>query len=136
MNETQYNREQIAVIKGAGTFAYKTSDSFQVGIPDIYICGGKWIESKLVRASGKRSFSIAKGISGAQHKWMQRLSDNGDKCWVSVLIQLPKYKFFICDSYASAILWPEGVHPTWIEKYATEYNPETLRAKMREIINV
>ncbi len=136
MNEAQYNREQIAAIKGFGTFAYKTSDSFQVGIPDIYICGGKWIESKVVSVSGKRPFGLLSEISGFQHKWMQRLEENGDKCWVSVLIQFPDEKRFICSKYHNIVTTPHKIDRDWVELACEKYTKENLIERMRYIAHV
>lgn len=50
MKESAYSNELIKRIKAKGIFAYKISDRFHSGIPDIYVAGGNWIESKAITA--------------------------------------------------------------------------------------
>lgn len=92
MKETEFNRMIVAKFRGLGLFAYKTSDNFQIGLPDIYIASGKWIESKIVKVSGKRPFSIIGEVTEAQKKWAKDLAHGGDDVYLCILVEFPDAK--------------------------------------------
>jgi len=99
--ETKLSRKTLHTIRSAGIFAYKVSDRFQTGVPDIYIQGGNWIENKWVRCV--RAFSPAATLRPEQKVWASNLIKAGDSWWYNAHIvfesdgkYLNRGRYFIC----------------------------------------
>lgn len=88
LTEAQLSNRIIKHIKLRGSFAYKTSDRFQIGVPDIYMTGGNWIETK--RVSCSLYFSPRLLLMPEQRNWAERLTRHGDKWWIVVGAVFPK----------------------------------------------
>ncbi len=58
-----------------------------MGIPDRYVAGGRWIEFKQIKWSGKRAVSPVRQLSGPQIRVLDRFTEAGDECWVAILFQ-------------------------------------------------
>jgi outer membrane scaffolding protein for murein synthesis (MipA/OmpV family) len=83
MTEAQFSKKIIDYInKNSTHFAYKASDRFRSGVPDIYISGGIWVESKKVRK--KLYYDPRPIVSPAQKFFCDRLTLAGDTVWIAV----------------------------------------------------
>lgn len=87
MKEAELSAEVIRQLKYAGRFAYKTSDRFQTGVPDIYMAGGTWCESKVHKCS--RSFWPMKLLRPEQKIWADKLTNGGDAVYILVYVEFP-----------------------------------------------
>jgi hypothetical protein len=68
-----------------GVWSVKVNDRVTRGIPDIYIAGGVWIESKvIVTLPTIKNFPL-KYFSALQRNTMDDLLDQGDDCFVAIL---------------------------------------------------
>ena len=85
MNETQLNQSVVRELKRLGRWAYKTSDRFNAGVPDVYCTGGIWFEGKV--ATCKTHVNIVSKISPEQYIFAKMLEHFGDRWYLAVAIK-------------------------------------------------
>lgn len=81
------------MIKAKGVYAYKTSDRYQSGVPDIYVSGGNWIESK--SAGIKKAFNWHAAHSQEQINMSANLRKSGDKVLCASVWTIHNRVYFI-----------------------------------------
>ena len=99
-----------------GLFTYKTSDRFRAGVPDIYVPGGIWIESKIFRMS--KSVNWLKKISPQQAYFMDQVHSHMDFCLVAARFEMP-------DRLCRGVIVPYKFlyrHDTWTPDDAAKYD--------------
>ena len=80
MLEGTFNLRVTKSIKSRGIFCYKVADKFHAGIPDIYVAGGIWIESKVIKVGKQnRLISVYAKMRPAQHNFARDLIASGDR---------------------------------------------------------
>ena len=106
--ETEFSNKTIKSLKRRGIFAYKTSDRFSLGVPDIYVAGGRWIESKVVSLGSQdhRVINIFGKLSAEQHNFANALIRAGDTVYVSVRLQFPDANHLMFIIYQHIELYP------------------------------
>lgn len=82
--ESPYNQDLKKAIRRLGIFAYKASDRFQGGIPDIYMARGNWIEGKAIPMPKRNNVSILVHVDPAQKILLNQLTHFGDQCFLAV----------------------------------------------------
>jgi len=88
MLEGKFNLKMTKAIRRRGLFCYKTADRFHPGVPDIYIAGGNWIESKVVEVgSQNRTINLFDKLSEAQKEFGRDLIAAGDRVWLVYRIE-------------------------------------------------
>ena len=90
---TQINQKRI--------YAYKASDRFRKGIPDIYVCGGTWIEDKFfdeVPTCSPRN--CMKFFTEKQKLFLARAERSGDNALAGLFFTNRKH-----NSYFVLIQW-------------------------------
>ena len=92
MNEARLSQKIIQIVKYRGLYGTKLSDRFQVGLPDIYISGGRWIEVK--NTFCKTSADIWAMTSPEQRNYARRLMEAGDKVWLLTGIQFKEGQYY------------------------------------------
>jgi len=97
LTEAKLSNQIIKQLKLRGYFAYKTSDRFQIGLPDIYYSGGNWIETKIIKC--KTSFSPMLLLRPEQKIWAERLS-NKDHSWILIIgVKFPEKMLYYSTKY-------------------------------------
>ncbi len=90
MKEGQFNSNLIKCIRKRGFFAFKVADRFKPGIPDIYIEGGNWIESKVVKlGSQNREVNLYDKLTPEQQTFGENLSKCGDYFILAFRLEFP-----------------------------------------------
>ena len=97
MTEHQFSKLIIDHINRAGRFAYKASDRYRSGVPDIYVTGGIWIESK--KMEKKLSYDPRLILRPTQRAFCDKLVRGGDTVWVAAC--MVNMHFFISSWQAS-----------------------------------
>jgi len=88
MLEGTFNLNLTKSIRRRGLFCYKTADRFHPGVPDIYIAGGHWIESKVLKVGGQnRNVNIWEKLSPAQQEFGKDLLEAGDTVFLAYRIE-------------------------------------------------
>lgn len=82
--ETPFTGDIRKFLKKAGRKSYKLK-SEQGGVPDVYVVGGHWLESKVERRIPNARINPLKLFTGQQRREMDALSESGDTCWAAVL---------------------------------------------------
>jgi len=83
-----------------GIKSFKTNDRVNRGIPDIYLVGGKWIESKVLISLPNAMDYPLKHFSALQRNNLDDLSDGGDECFVAILFyKLNEPRFLVMPWY-------------------------------------
>jgi hypothetical protein len=70
-----------------GIKSYKVSDKFTSGIPDIYMCNGMWIESKVISRAPTKNIQPVRHLSSHQRRELNDLTRHGDQCFVAMYFQ-------------------------------------------------
>lgn len=81
------------MIRAKGILAYKVSDRFQSGIPDIYITGGNWIECK--QAGIKKTFNWHGAHTQEQINFVSNLRRCGDRVLAASVWTIQSRIYFI-----------------------------------------
>jgi hypothetical protein len=82
----------VKALKEAGIQCYKTSDRFSGGVPDIYIAGGNWIETKKVPLGGlKGNYNILRSFATSQLEFAKRYTRAGDLVVFFIIFYDPKH---------------------------------------------
>ena len=90
MKEGQFNAQLVKRIRSYGSFAFKVADRFKPGIPDIYVQGGTWIESKVVKLGGQnREVNLYDKLTPEQKTFGEDLSKCGDYFIVAFRFEFP-----------------------------------------------
>jgi hypothetical protein len=83
--EATFSREVRAALARLTILTFKVNERVRRGIPDIYIQGGNWIESKVIPTMpGTRNFPL-KYFTALQRITMDTLCKRGDNCFVAIL---------------------------------------------------
>lgn len=85
MKESDLSRAIRSELAYRGIFSYKTADRFHSGVPDIYVCGGNWIESKVGGATYK--LDIHKLLRPEQRNFARNLKMAGDTVWMFIAVE-------------------------------------------------
>lgn len=113
MKEGQFNRELTKKLnEHPSRYAQKIADRFTPGIPDIYITGGHWIESKIVKAREHRD--ILSMLTGNQRTMAAHLCLHGDKVLIVSFWDLYKKVLVLPFPYLLR-------HPMWTTAQVSRY---------------
>lgn len=85
--EAQFERKIAKHLDTLGIFSYHVSEKSYMGIPDRYVCGGRWIEFK--QAAVISGVTPMRLFSPGQIKFMDRFLEAGDTPYVCILFQFP-----------------------------------------------
>ncbi len=97
-SEAQFERKIAKLLTEAGCYSYHTSEKHYDGIPDRYVCGGRWIEFK--QATVVRSITPMRLFSKGQIRQMDMFTEHGDDCYVCILFQ-----FRDCEPWCVFLSW-------------------------------
>lgn len=93
MKEGAFNSNLVSLIRQHGIFCYKVIDKVHHGVPDIYVQGGRWIESKIIRRVGLANNEIAlfEALKPVQKVFIRDLISHGEEVVLAIRyeIQLP-----------------------------------------------
>jgi hypothetical protein len=102
------------MIKAKGIWAYKTSDRFQSGVPDIYIAGGNWIECKAIGI--RKTFNWHNTHTQEQLNFAAHLRSSGDRVLAASVWTIQSRIFFII------IPWEVlSIKPVWTRAEIKEW---------------
>lgn len=95
MRESAASAKIINQIKAKHVFAMKIADRWSPGIPDIYVAGGSWIESKVIKM--KKGANWHKKLTTLQHEHLKNLTNSGDYavCYARFEIDDIAYNVFV-----------------------------------------
>jgi hypothetical protein len=85
MKEAALSNKVCLELRYNGKFCYKTSDRFHAGLPDIYIEGGNWIETKVIKCS--EYVDASRLPRPEQRNFARNLIDAGDLVYLLVGIE-------------------------------------------------
>ena len=107
MKEGQFNLNLTKAISAAGCFCKKISDRFHAGYPDIYVAGGIWIESKVLKI-GKMNTkrNVWDMLTPEQKNFMEEAVGYNDYGIVAVRIEGPSSKHLMFIPYTALKLNP------------------------------
>jgi len=88
MKEAELSNKACLALRYQGKFCYKTADRFHAGVPDIYIAGGVWIESKIAKV--KTSIEVSRLPEPEQRNWARNLINAKDRVFLLVGIYYPE----------------------------------------------
>lgn len=90
MKEGTFNLRLQKAVKRRGLFCYKTADRFHPGVPDLYIQGGNWVESKVIQTGEQnRQINVWKKLSPAQQNFGRDLVEADEGHWVCIRLETP-----------------------------------------------
>lgn len=101
MTEAQLSLAIIKHLLREGVMAVKMSDRYHAGIPDIYYGRGCWIETKLHHCVGY--FNPNTLPRPDQHRWMEKLVANHNKCTLLVGVQFRMVRKYWSTNYATLV---------------------------------
>ena len=84
--EWQFEQMIADILTERGYFHYHVTEKIYSGVPDRYICGGRWIEFK--RCFVQRTITPLRLIRYTQKKHMDNFSKHGDIPYVCMLFQI------------------------------------------------
>ena len=101
MLEGTFNLRLVKSVKRRHIWAQKMADRFTPGIPDIYIAGGNWIESKVVQIGGQRgrSVDLSNKMTEEQHNWAAAALTSEDRVMFCARIETPDSKHLMLIPY-------------------------------------
>jgi hypothetical protein len=83
--EATFSGELRRVLQRRGLWTLKTNERARRGIPDIYLTGGQWIESKIIASLPTiRNFPL-KHFTGVQRITLDTLVKKGDVAFAAIL---------------------------------------------------
>ena len=84
--EANFSRLLVSSIERKGVPAVKLSDKVRKGVPDIYVTGGTWIESKFLHFSNnsRTGRSVLPFFSEMQKLTLGEFSEAGDQCFAAM----------------------------------------------------
>lgn len=98
--EAQFERKIAGLLTDAGLYSYHVSDTTFGGLPDRYVCSGRWIEMK--QAAVVYRVSPMRLVSPRQILQMDRFLEHGDQPFVCILFQ-----FSHCEPLCVLMPWEE-----------------------------
>lgn len=84
-SEAQFERKIAQILMDLGLYSYHTSERSFMGIPDRYICSGRWIEFK--QAAVVNHITPMRLLSKAQKNMLDKFTKYGDDCYICILLQ-------------------------------------------------
>jgi hypothetical protein len=85
MVETDLSAALRKSLERQGLKTVKTKTDTHNGLPDIYVTGGNWIESKIERRIPSPKFTPVKLFTGIQRRELDQFVNAGDSPWACVL---------------------------------------------------
>ncbi len=83
--ESTFSREIRAALARFKVLTFKINDRVRRGTPDVYLTGGKWIESKVIVTMPTIKNYPLKYFTAMQRITMDTLVQRGDTCFVAIL---------------------------------------------------
>lgn len=110
---------------GRKSYKIKTDES---GLPDIYIVGGHWMESKIERRVPNARIQPLKLFTGKQRRELDALSESGDTGWAAILWEYDKLDFRVGIMpwwwFRRIQLWPLKTVYYFTDQYTTKTSLE------------
>lgn len=115
-SEAQFERKIAKHIQDLGLHSYHTSERAFMGIPDRYVCGGRWIEFKQIAVV--RTCTPMRLLSKSQQSMLTTFTKHGDDCFVCTLFQ-----FQDCEPWCILMNWKEFIQigPKWDRSTITDF---------------
>lgn len=84
-NEAKFSRAVMRTLKLRDQQAYRIENIALSGLPDIYICNGRWIELKVIPFPGENHVTWARFFQESQLTVFPKLCEVGDEVFISIM---------------------------------------------------